>query len=328
VRIFGWAADNAGPAFYRLRVPFGALERQGWTTSINVTMPDQELEEADTIVGQRVCQPGATERWRRLAAGHYGRRPQLVFEIDDDLWHIDPTNTPAWSFYQQPGMLDNLTECARLADVCTVSTEPLAEVVRKINPNVVVLPNQLPAAAFTPVYTGGRMEIGWAGGASHAADVDEMVPGLRQHFRRHPQSRYVNMGTAFGSVVTAAPESQRVMLPWTTSMDEHYSRLAAMNVGLAPLRPSIFNRSKSDVKFLEYSAAGAATIATDHGPYAATIRHGETGVLVRQPHEWATALRFLMDPAERAYIAAHAHHYALTRSIEKHWHEWDAVYTA
>ncbi len=329
MRIFGWAADDAGPGFYRLRVPFGELQQHGYETAVDTVMPEWALEEADTIVGQRVCQPGATARWRRLAAGAYGRRPQLVFELDDDLWHIDPSNTPAWSFYHlHSELLDNLTECARLADMCTVTTEPLAEVVRKINPNVVILPNQLPAAAYGPADRPARpLTIGWAGGASHALDVEEVTPALRQHFRRYPGDQFMNMGTLFGKLAAAIPGSNRVDLPWTLDMDEHYERLGNLDVGLAPLRASVFNQSKSELKFLEYAARGAVTIASNFGPYARTIQPGVTGLLVDRPHEWTGALRRLCDPALRAVLAAQGLAYARTRSIENHWQGWEAVYT-
>lgn len=332
MNIFGWAADDAGPGWYRLRVPLDELARFGeHTTSVSTTMPDSVLEEADVIVGQRVCQPGSTERWRRLAAGQYGRRPMLVFELDDDLWDLDPSNLPAWNFYRRaPGLLDNLRECAKLADVCTVSTEPLADIVRKINPNVVVLPNQLPASAFVDDPIGhqrvGSFAVGWGGGASHLVDVDEMAAGLRQFLRRNSHALYVNMGTVFETVARAAG-SQLVEYPWTADITEHYHRLTGLDVGLAPLRPSVFNQSKSEIKFLEYAAAGAVTIASKHGPYERVIEQGVTGLLVSQPHEWASALRLLAgDPTTRRVMAGRAYAYAQTRSIERHWRDWEHVY--
>ena len=335
MKIFGWAADDAGPGFYRLRVPFGALETHtDHHTEVNTRMPDWVLEEADVVVGQRVCQPGATARWRRLADGVYGRRPLLVFELDDDLWDIDPSNGPAWAFYgNNPALLQNLRACAYMADVCTVSTEPLAEIVRKINPNVVVLPNQLPASAFVPGSVtlephAGPWRIGWGGGASHARDVEEMAPALRQHFRRNPRDTFVNMGTLFTSVARAVGprlEEHR----WTSNMEEHYNRVSSLDIGLAPLRPSNFNRSKSELKFLEYAAAGAACIASNFTPYANTITDWLTGLLVDTPHEWGRALRQLtQDPAERLVMAAEALAYARTRHIDQHWHEWETVYAA
>lgn len=334
-RIFGWAADNTGPGWYRLRVPLSELARHGYETSVSTTMPESALEEADVIVGQRVCQPGATKRWERLAAGHYGRRPMLVFEIDDDLWDIDPTNAPAWNFYRRsPELLDNLTMCARLADVCTVTTEPLAEVVRKINPNVVILPNQLPPEAFfqhNPSPSGdgvlsGRFTVGWTGGASHSADVAEIQSPLRQFFRRSPGSEFHNVGTLFTTTAAAVPAGLLRITKWNDDLPAYY-RAIDFTVGLAPLRPSPFNQSKSELKFLEYSARGAVTVATNHGPYARTMPEAGCGFLVDRTHEWGSTLRALYTtPSIVEDEAWEARRYAETRRIEKHWQEWEAVY--
>lgn len=330
MKIFGWGADDAGPGWYRLRVPFDAMPEHD--TTVSTEMPDWVLEEADVVVGQRVCQPGAAVRWRRLADGVYGRRPLLVFEIDDDLWDIDPTNLPAWNFYRRnPAMLDNLTRCARLADVCTVSTEPLADVVRKINPNVVVLPNQLPASAFEDQrlhFAEGHVRIGWGGGLSHLLDVQEMTGALRQHFRRRPDDRFVNMGTLFDEVARAVPNTSLEQLDWTTDLARHYRRVADLDIGLAPLRASVFNRSKSEIKFLEYAAAGVPTIASNVGPYERECRPERGAVLVTQQHEWTSALRDMAtDGAGRRERGALARRYAETRHIAEHVHEWTAVYS-
>lgn len=330
MKIFGWAADDAGPGFYRLRVPLEELARHtDHQVTVDTRMPDWVLEEADVVVGQRVAQPGAATRWARMADGFYGRRPLMVFEIDDDLWEVEPHNGPAWHFYKRnPALLQNLTVCARAADVCTVSTERLADVVRKINPNVVVLPNQLPASAFNSWVSSSAhpVRFGWHGGASHVADVEEMVPALRQHFRRRPQDRFLNFGTLFDSVNHAVGESLHTQ-PWTTEMGEHYARVARLDVGLAPLRPSVFNQSKSELKFLEYAAAGAATVASRFGPYEREVTLSRGGMVVGPAHEWTRALRSLAEDSQlQQELGALGRRYAETRRIDHHWKAWADVY--
>jgi hypothetical protein len=56
-------------------------------THVATTMPEEWMRIADVIVGQRVCQPGATIRWQQMAREG---RCALVFECDDDLLDIDP----------------------------------------------------------------------------------------------------------------------------------------------------------------------------------------------------------------------------------------------
>ena len=76
-----------------------------------------------------------------------------------------------------------------------------------------------------------------------------------------------------------------------------YQMLSQMDalVGLAPLVPHTFNRSKSNLKFLEYAAQGIATIASNFGPYADSIIDGETGILISDNRDWYDAIRTLMD---------------------------------
>lgn len=333
MKIFGWAADNAGPSWYRLRVPFDELSRQGYDATVDTTMPDWVLEEADVIVGQRVSQPGATERWRKLAAGKYPRRPLMVFEIDDDLWNIDPWNYPALAFYgSNPELLDNLIACVKLADVCTVSTPALADVVREFNPNVVIVPNQLPDSAYTsghckePPHTDNPFLVGWAGGASHTRDVAEAVPGVRTFFKRHDNVAFHNIGSPFGMLRKAVGVRPFEQTRWLQDVPSYY-RALDFHVGLAPLRPSVFNQSKSEVKFLEYAARRIPTVASHVGPYEWAILENEHGLFAHAPHEWCSALTTLRnDDALREELAENAFSYVRSRHIGLHWQRWSAVY--
>jgi hypothetical protein len=94
------------------------------------------------IVGQRVCNPGPTFRWQQMARAE---RCALVYEVDDDLLDVDPSNGPAWSFFSR----------LEVADLVTVSTERLAEVMSKRNRNVIVLPNCVPQSLFDAPHAPG-----------------------------------------------------------------------------------------------------------------------------------------------------------------------------
>jgi glycosyltransferase involved in cell wall biosynthesis len=85
-------------------------------------------------------------------------------------------------------------------------------------------------------------------------------------------------------------------------------RSASWDIAVAPLRDTPFNRSKSDLKFLEYSALGLPGVFSDIVPYNQSVRDGETGLLVPNGGgAWHDAiLRLAQDPMLRERIASAA----------------------
>ena len=100
-------------------------------------------------------------------------------------------------------------------------------------------------------------------------------------------------------------------------------------IGLAPLCANIFNRSKSNLKFLEYTVYGAVTVASAVGPYKDTIEDGVTGILVHDNRDWYDKVKMLLgDPLMHARILKNAQalvqeHY----NIEINYKLWDAAIT-
>jgi glycosyltransferase involved in cell wall biosynthesis len=95
---------------------------------------------------------------------------------------------------------------------------------------------------------------------------------------------------------------------------------ATMDFALAPLVDTSFNLAKSDLKFLEYSAAKLPCMASDVGPYRGTIKHGETGLLVdNTTASWTEQLRFAANnPSALAQMAAKAHAEVVSRRLTRH----------
>jgi glycosyltransferase involved in cell wall biosynthesis len=288
-------------------------------------MPDEWLRTADIIVGQRVCQPGVTMRWQQLAAEG---RAKLVYEIDDDLLDVDPSNAPAWAFFGRPDIQANVIRNIEVADLVTASTDYLAEVVSKLNPNVVVLPNYIPASLLEAPRAVGRkgVVIGWSGGASHRLDLAELGTNLSRFLRRYPDVSLHLMGDAQAAALLSKGIRDRTRFtPWVESVPEFHAAID-FDITLAPLRASRFNRSKSAIRCLEAAALGIPVIASDFGPYADFVRHGETGLLASRPHEWSQYLRELLDPFVRREMGTKARKLAEQHTIEGNIELWEKAY--
>jgi glycosyltransferase involved in cell wall biosynthesis len=123
------------------------------------------------------------------------------------------------------------------------------------------------------------------------------------------------------------PEAQLVTTPWIDGVDNVW-RAIDFDIALAPLRPHVFNQSKSNLKALEAAALGIPIVASDCGPYPEFVEHGKTGFLVKRDHEWAKYLRELVnDEAMREEMGAAAKAKARQWTLEGNIEDWRVALT-
>lgn len=315
-----------------MQLPLGELAKRGhqatWTREIRTnSVTGEPLVMADTVVAQRFGETAVLNGiWEKLAARP--NRPRMVYELDDDLLNIDfEANPIGHRAYSTAVAKDGLRRCAELADVCTVSTEPLAEVLRQFNPNVVVIPNAIPATMLDlpdTRRTDGTVTVGWAGSDTHGRDFDEIASELVRFVNRSRNVEFHAIGALFPSLTKIQPGRLR-HTRWFKDVPEYHASLD-FHVGVIPLRPSIFNNSKSAVKALEFAARGIPVVASDVGPYSDFVRHGETGFLTSRPHEFARYLRDLVNDQEmREAMGKKARELAAEHTIDKRADEWEQV---
>jgi glycosyltransferase involved in cell wall biosynthesis len=321
LKIFGWAVDHAGCGNYRMGLPMWALTLMGHDaaafTDLNVDIP----EDLDILVGQLIATPGRADRWKALAADPR-RSFGMVYEIDDDIWDLHPSN-PHHRFYDAT-VQRTAIECLQMADAVTVTTDHLAEVVSRYNANVAVLPNCFDAAVLRHERPRTeRLTVGWAGGSSHAHDFASVQKELRSFFRHNPQVDAHFVGTNFGAAV-GRPDAR--FTPWVTNLVDYIAGLD-FDLGIAPLAYNAFNRSKSDLKVLEYASLGIPVVASDFGPYAESVVHGVTGMLATRPHEMTKYLRMLVNDDDlRTELGVNARSWAASRTIQGNVWRWAEAY--
>ena len=284
-------------------------------------MPPQEADGYKVIIGQRLDKPAALPVWRRSRLHH-----KLVYETDDD-WFSVPDER-----FRNPGgretYLDTLTHCAQVADIVTVSTAPLAEVMAREtgHRDIRVLPNRIPEALLTLKRQRNRRKVvaGWAGGLSHAADVAMIAPAIQGFLAAHPRAEMHMMGCEFRHLI-GAPARFTDWVPVSAGLD--YYRGIDFDIGLAPLTGTTFDQSKSAIKVLEYMALGIPVLASNCEPYRGVVADGVNGYLIRRPQDWGRRLHELAsDVAAREEMGAKARDTAAQHTVEGHWHAWADVY--
>lgn len=323
--------DGSGCAWYRAILPLTELGKHGHeVTLVSADLskgPGIRMTEAaghDIVVAQRWDSHEGMGSWRRMAA-----RSRLVYEVDDDVFSVDPVNWSAYTRYSRADAQDAVSFSAQTAHLVTVSTEPLAKVMREHSDNVVVLPNHIPGyVCDLERPRRPRPCIGWMGGASHGRDLGIIAGPVRRFLDRHPGWDMHLMGVDYRPTIRY--DQQRMPFsPWLHVVDdpEGFYGSIDFDIGLAPIHQTVFAQSKSHIKALEYGALGIPVIASDCDAYRDYVIHGVTGFLVKRDHEWLGYMQELAsDEGLRASMGAKAREVARGYVIENGWKLWEQAY--
>lgn len=297
-------------------MPFDQLRAHGWQAGYGLSFPEDH--DPDIIVGQRLDQPPMAEFWRKLA-GDY----KLVYEVDDNPFALDPVNWLARPMFGNDEIRQAMRDCAAASHMVTVTTEPLAEVFREFNNNVVVLPNRIPALLLA--HERKRHEvltIGWLGGASHGRDLALIAQAWRDAVDEH-EARGHFVGMEYLNMLRPR------RFDWTRWISDPADCFAAVDfdIGLAPLSDHPFNDCKSPIKVMEYAALGVPCVASDHPVYRPAVLDGVTGFLCATQAEWRDRIALLAcDHQLREHMGIKARELAATWTIEEHWPAWARAY--
>lgn len=138
---------------------------------------------------------------------------KIIVDIDD-YWHLDYSHGAYYSS-KITKLADIIIQCIKLADLVITTTNILAEELRKINKNVVVLPNAINPneEQFKPKPTTSDMvRFGWLGGSSHVKDLEKLTNfgSMQESFSKKTQIVLCGFDTR-GYVNTHDPKTGEVI---------------------------------------------------------------------------------------------------------------------
>lgn len=237
----------------------------------------------------------------------------VMYDIDDILLNITETH-PLYGNFQRT--IPFIREFLPQADIVTVTTERLREQLLEYNPKTVVIPNFINESAIIPTRTISESHetcIAYMGTPSHTADIElieNILFKLKEKFTT--DVRFIFWGCSGTRLEKLGP-----VIPFEDNYMSFLKRLGEthFDIGLAPLADTLFNRCKSNIKWLEYSAYGRAGIFSDLEPYHDSVRHGQTGMLAgNDADEWLHILSYLVThPMERKAMGRAARKDAFAR---------------
>jgi GT2 family glycosyltransferase/glycosyltransferase involved in cell wall biosynthesis len=264
----------------------------------------EAMRKADLFVIQRMLPCPGTET---TLAGVFKMGTPIIYEVDDLLMEMPPNN-PNHEFSMQcrPFVLDVMQKAAAI----TVSTEALKAELLRWNPNIYVLPNLIDERLWSQTQRthAGPVVIGFTGTSTHGDDLRMIEDAFIQISAKHGQ------GVAFQFMGCVTDRLARLPGAQVADFTPDYESFARalqttpMDIAVVSLEDNLFNRCKSNIKWLEYSACGIAGVYSDLPPYNSCIRHGQTGLLVgNRVQDWFQAIDTLVTNASlRRAIAQQA----------------------
>ena len=296
-----------------------------------------DQDDADAVIVDRLWRPDITPSLvDELVESVHRSGARLVWALDDNLVDM-PSRVVQLEVGSVVWPSERHRESLRLllggADAVWVTTPNLRDRVVSENRNVSLLPNMLderllvkaPEPRSGHACSKRRLTIGYMGTPTHDADLMMVVPALQAVYGLFGDRLTLEIVGGIGKAETRESLRNLPVRYVGPAPAEHeypyfmlwFTRTRHWDVAIAPLEDTAFNACKSDIKYLDYAAIGAAPVCSNVAAYADTVCHGETGWLVEnETSAWVEALRALLSDADfRQRLSTGATDYLYARRI-------------
>lgn len=236
----------------------------------------------------------------------------LFIDIDDLVTDIPNYNQAKDQIRRNSDRTKVALLALKKADFITTTCEFLADKVRPHNPHVIILPNCVEPKMWDyprPVKNDPRLRILWSGSSARFGDIQMLKDTLFWlHDNYADKVKLILTGTCPDFAVPWVEQDFAYVTRWAPLPDYMMvMRHIAPDIGLAPLVPNDFNRSKSPLKYLDHAMIGCAGIYSPECTYS-RVMEGQTGLFASTTSEWCEALeRLIHDPNVRQRIITNSH---------------------
>ena len=212
---------------------------------------------------------------------------KIIYDFDDAIMY-SPKDPEHDSFSH----FSPFRRTAKLADIVIAGNSYLAELARKFNSNVEILPTGLNTKEYqveAESEDDDKIRLVWIGSKATLRYLAEIKPALEE------------IGLRFDNVVLriicddffCLQNMQVEKHSW--SKDTQAVDLAASDIGLAPLPDNRFTRGKCGFKILQYETARLPVIASPVGTNSDYVRGSVTGLFAKSTQEWIEKISQLIE---------------------------------
>jgi len=316
LNIYFHVSENSGVGYYRQYLPAFKLKESGLANVLisdfrwglgdhvepNMNALFDLMNWADIAVVGRLDDGNFYARWGGIR--EFFNIP-IVLDTDDNVRFVRPHNPGYLGYHPNSEALTwNKYGVAKVFDALTVSTQDLKDFHSKENPKIYLLPNNLDMKEWNShpqkVFDDGFVRVGFIASAAHTEGIQIIKKALLELMQKYPQVKFL-ITHVYQHLFFDFPEEIRKRIepiPWM-SLEQWPKGLKSigLDIGLAPLADNMFNRAKSNLRWMEYSACGIPTIASPVKPYLC-IQDNKDGIMAKESHDWFLAMEKLVVDKE------------------------------
>lgn len=310
----GEALIPGGCTYYRCYLPMhasrfdAAMGRPAWTSQYGFGV--SEGNGKATFGYNVIVLKQLMDRWlphQIEVAQALGQK--IIVDVDDFYHGLHPENSayhktdPAVNKVRNRDVYEQMI---RNVDAVVVSTPELLNFYGEWNPNIRMVRNSVYPQQFTRRETQKTKPVlGWVGALGYrSGDIEtlrEWLPDfLEEHDLLFHHSGHVPSQGDFAVQSGINPERLRT-LPMQPM--NRYPLLFTFDIGLVPLNDILFNRAKSFIKGLEYTASGIPFVAQALPEYDLLAGDG-IGLTAVTADDWRRQVESLLDYRTRKRNAA------------------------
>lgn len=224
-----------------------------------------------------------------------------VYCIDDDLLNVpQELGQLKYNFHNHPSRLGTVRYLLENVDLVYCSNTRLKQKLRENGITGNLHAGQIFCAGevISPAKLRPTRTIGYMG-FDHAHDFEIALPGLMKVLRQFPHLKFELFGKIPKLQLLDEFGSRVVVLPAIPDYGEFLKALAARHwdIGICPLASTDFNRVKNVNKWIEYTAVGAAVVATKDMIYDECCANG-CGFLATTADEWVASMEALVSDSK------------------------------
>ena len=252
----------------------------------------------------------------------------IIYETDDDLLAVEK-DSPSYEYVKR--VENSIKDFINASDVVTVTTDKLSS---KFDENkTVIIPNYYVNTVFKPrddIKRAGKLKLGYYGTLTHSQDlflIKDVILKLKEKYEFDFE------------IIGGFNESDEISDDWFKAIElppdnmnfkkfmNWLSKTVNWDIAIVPLKDTIFNQSKSELKYIELSILSIPAVYSDMCVYNSVIENGINGFLAKSDNDWIEKIEMLInDESLRKQISQNAQkdvfeNYTLNNRVNL----WDAI---